>query len=229
MKVIPALLAFVIFNQLGYSQNPGHSETGVHEFVASEVLQTSNYTYILAKENDQTQWLAIPKKEVSIGETYYYQGGNKMANFKSTELDRTFDSILFLGGVISEEDLNNSKNAEIPTSSTSGNSGNIEEPIDPAEGGITIEELFAQRADYAGKTVKIRGMVTKFNANIMGTNWLHIQDGTDHQGENDLVVTSSSIVKKGDIVTLEGKISVDKDFGYGYFYKVIMENSKVLK
>ena len=63
----------------------------------------------------------------------------------------------------------------------------------------------------------------------MSRNWVHLQDGTDHSGEFDLTATTEMIVKKGEIVTLEGKIAVDKDFGSGYFYKVIMEDSKVVQ
>ncbi|MCF6352598.1 MAG: hypothetical protein L3J06_06275 [Cyclobacteriaceae bacterium] len=94
---------------------------------------------------------------------------------------------------------------------------------------ITIAELFANKNNYANKTVKIKGEVKKYNSKIMSKNWIHLQDGTEHSGENDLTITSQMEVKTGDIVTFEGKIILDKDFGSGYFYKIIMEDGKVVE
>jgi hypothetical protein len=97
--------------------------------------------------------------------------------------------------------------------------------VTPAAGGITIADLFSKKDKYSGKTVKIKGQVVKFNPEIMGKNWIHIQDGTESNGDFDLTVTSSSVVKVGDMITVEGKVSLDKDFGAGYFYKVIVEDA----
>ena len=69
-------------------------------------------------------------------------------------------------------------------------------------------------------------MVTKFNAEIMERNWIHLQDGTEHKGNFDLTVTSDNRVNVGDTICIEGKIALDKDFGYGYFYEIIMEEAK---
>ena len=43
----------------------------------------------------------------------------------------------------------------------------------------------------------------------------------------DITVTSDQTAKVGDIVIIEGTLTVDKDFGAGYFYDVIVENAKV--
>jgi len=101
--------------------------------------------------------------------------------------------------------------------------------IQPCEGCIMISDLLAGKKNYEGKTIKIKGSVTKFNAEIMGKNWVHIQDGTESAGEFDLTVTTNQLVSVGDIVTFEGKISLDKDFGYGYFYKILLEDAKLVQ
>ena len=59
----------------------------------------------------------------------------------------------------------------------------------------------------------------------MNRNWYHIQDNN----KNDLTITSSDQIKVGDNVAFEGIVAVDKDFGAGYRYKVIVEDSKVKK
>ena len=65
----------------------------------------------------------------------------------------------------------------------------------------------------------------KFTASIMGTNWMHIQDGTP----GDLTVTTDNLVAKGDLVMVEGILSVNKDFGMGYVYPAIIEKAMVAK
>ena len=94
--------------------------------------------------------------------------------------------------------------------------------VDKAD--FAVAEIFAGSADLGGKTVKVRGQVVKFTPNIMGTNWIHVQDGT-----GDLTVTSSAVVAVGDIVLVEGPLTVNKDFGAGYKYDAIIEGAKVTK
>lgn len=98
--------------------------------------------------------------------------------------------------------------------------------ITPGEGCITIADLFANKKTFDGKVVKVKGKVTKFNEAIMGKNWIHIQDGTEYKGDFDLTVTTDTYAPVGDTITFEGKIALDKDFGYGYKYKVLMEEGK---
>ena len=76
-------------------------------------------------------------------------------------------------------------------------------------------------------TVKLRGKVVKYNAGIMGKNWIHLQDGTSNGDENDITITTEMSAKVGDIITVEGKIALDKDFGAGYLYKIIVEESQI--
>lgn len=107
--------------------------------------------------------------------------------------------------------------------------GREELTIEKADGGITIAELFSNRKDYSGKTVKIKGKVTKVNPEIMGKNWIHLQDGTIFEEEFDLTVTSDVIPETGSIVTIEGKVALDKDFGYGYTYPIMLEEAKIIQ
>ena len=75
--------------------------------------------------------------------------------------------------------------------------------------------------------MKVRGKVVKFTPEIMGKNWIHLQDGTGAAGTNDLTVTTSAMAKKGDTVVISGALVIDKDFGYGYAYDVIIEDADV--
>ena len=100
--------------------------------------------------------------------------------------------------------------------------------IEKAPDGYRIEELFAQRADLAGKVVKVRGRLVKFSPAIMGTNWLHVQDGTGAPGSNDLTVTTSVALSVGDTVLIEGPLTVDQVLGHGMKYPVMIQGATVV-
>ena len=95
-------------------------------------------------------------------------------------------------------------------------------------GGTSIAEVWARRKSRAGTVVVVRGKVVKYNANILGKNWLHIQDGTGSAGSNDLLVTTTAQAKRGDTVLIEGKVALKKDFGSGYKYELLVEDAKVI-
>ncbi|MBW2184028.1 MAG: hypothetical protein JRF49_09225, partial [Deltaproteobacteria bacterium] len=91
----------------------------------------------------------------------------------------------------------------------------------------TVSELYAQKNDLAGKEVVVRGKVVKFSKNIMGKNWIHVQDGTGDIGSNDLTITTTAVAKIGDIILVRGRIAINKDFGFGYKYDIIIEDANV--
>jgi|GEM_PF-1765980 len=100
--------------------------------------------------------------------------------------------------------------------------------ITRAEGGKTVEEVFAGKDALAGETIVLRGKVVKTNAGIMGRNWLHIRDGSGAEGTNDLTVTTIDVLPNvGDTVLVTGLLEVNKDFGMGYQYEVIIEEADV--
>jgi len=101
--------------------------------------------------------------------------------------------------------------------------------LEPCADCITIAKLMADKKSYNGKVIKVKGQVTKYNAGIMGKNWVHIQDGTEYENSFDLTITTDIGAVVGEIVTFEGKITLDKDFGYGYAYDVIMEEAKTVQ
>jgi len=95
--------------------------------------------------------------------------------------------------------------------------------------GRTVAEIFAQRDELKGRPVAVRGRVTKCNVGIMGRNWIHLQDGTEHAGSFDLTVTTTATADVGDVVLVRGTVGVDRSFGVGYRYPVIVEDAIVEK
>lgn len=200
----------------------------VHKVTAEEVLQSSKYTYLRVSEDNKETWIAISRREAEVGKSYYYEPNIEMTDFVSKELKRTFKTIVFVDK-FSDQPISNVK-ASMDNTSKGNQPAVVKEGIkvEPLEGGITIAELYAKKDSYAGKTVKIRGEVVKFSAEIMGKNWVHLQDGTNSNGAFDITITTSDVTKIGDVVTFEGSVTLKKDFGAGYFYDVIVENGKML-
>jgi DNA/RNA endonuclease YhcR with UshA esterase domain len=96
-----------------------------------------------------------------------------------------------------------------------------------ADAAKTIEAVYKDKGKLEGKQVTVKGKVVKVNNGIMGRNFLHIQDGTGGKDNNDLSVTSTQTAKVGDAVTISGKVTLNKDFGAGYMYPLIVEEAAI--
>lgn len=190
-----------------------------------EVIQTSSYTYLRVEKNKQDQWIAINKQEITIGAIIYYENGLKMNNFTSPELQRTFETVYFVQQISDspiKHDMPQQIQGTIPQKPVLTK---LEIKIEQPEGGTTIGDLYAKRNNFDGKSIKVRGKVTKVNLGIMNRNWIHIQDGTS-DGENfDLTITTDHEPKVGDEVTYSGILGLNKDFGMGYSYSILLENA----
>ena len=71
----------------------------------------------------------------------------------------------------------------------------------------------------------MRAKVVKFSPNILGKNWVTLEDGTGTAPNNKLVVTSSWSVAVGDEVVVKGKVKNNVDIGAGYTYEVLLEEA----
>lgn len=91
----------------------------------------------------------------------------------------------------------------------------------------TVAALYQEKAALAGQQVRVQGKVVKVNNGIMGRNWLHVQDGTGQEKSNDLTVTTQQTAKVGDQVSVTGKVAVNRDFGSGYAYSLLLEDASV--
>lgn len=199
----------------------------LHKVVANEILHTSRYTYMNVSEDGNDFWIAVPRKEVEKGKTYYYKGGLKKVNFKSVEYDRVFET-LYLVSDVSEDPSLSPMAAQNPHTHDTGEPVITNEKIAPPPGGISISDLLKNRDKYEGQSVRVKGQVVKLNNMIMERNWIHLRDGST--GEDvDLTITTTDNVPLGSIVAFEGIIALNRDFGAGYKYDIIMEEAKLLQ
>ncbi|UMB55059.1 hypothetical protein MKD41_06180 [Lutibacter sp. A64] len=205
-------------------------KTMVHKIVVNEYISGGTYAYLNVSEKSKSYWMAIPNREVKIGDTYYYNGGMVMKDFKSKSLNKVFDEIIFVEGIrASEELLNKVPNNNTHEHTATENMVDIAIDIEKAKNGITIEELLSEKKRFSGKEVILRGKVVKVNNGIMEKNWVHIVDGTQYANVESITITTQEIVKVGDVVTFSGKVILDKDFGYGYVYDILLEEGELIK
>jgi len=202
----------------------GNISQQFRDVTVEEKLDASNYTYLKVNENGNLFWIAVPRMDVKPGEKISFSKFMEMKNFKSETLDRTFESILFVddaGKGKSGKDVA-SPHANISTGK------DVSIKVEPLKDGYSVEQIYSKKSSIINKVVKVKGVVVKVNKDIMGTNWIHIQDGTGKDGTHDLLVTSETVPEVGKTIIAEGKVISDKDFGAGYFYSVLLENSKII-
>lgn len=206
-----------------------------------ETMNSGGYTYIQFDTGTEKIWAAAPEFAVQVGDPVIVPDGMPMQNHTSKTLDRTFELIYFVDSVM----VGGAQAAAAPGTMPDGHpdmqaeAANHSRPevakaevdmsgLTKPEGGKTVAEVFAGKDTLNGQAVSIRAKVAKFSPEIMGTNWLHLQDGTGAAGSNDLTITSAATAKVGDTVLVKGVVTTNKDFGFGYKYDVIIEKAEVI-
>lgn len=236
-RIVGLVCAIVVltFAGLGFaaeSKAQGQqAEQGVLTGKVVETMNSSGYTYVRLESAGKKTWVAVPETKIKVGQTVSLLPGMEMKNFESKTLKRKFDSIIFSGGVAGQ-----TGGASAPQDS--GSKGKVvaaEEKIkvEKATGknAYTVADIYKNSKSLSKKQVVVKGKVIKVSEGIMKMNWIHIQDGTGDakKGTNNLVTTSSELPAVGDTVTAAGTVVLDKDFGSGYKYSVMIENTKYQK
>jgi hypothetical protein len=197
-----------------------------------ETMDAGTYTYVRVASGNREIWAAASHFNVTVGETVVVPLDMAMENFHSDTLNRDFPVIYFAGAISREGEMKPpAMPAGHPPISGGAVHGGAPVPaVEPVPGGITVAEIWAGRSRLAGSTITVRGRVVKFNPGIMGTNWMHLQDGSGSpaNGTHDITVTTPANVKVGDVVTATGTVAIDQDFGAGYVYPVIIREAAVV-
>jgi hypothetical protein len=199
----------------------------------TETMDAGGYTYVEVDTGSEKIWAAGPKFTVNVGDAVVVPQGMAMQNYHSKTLNRDFPVVYFVDAImVGGAEAALTEDAKMPENhpkvDTAAASTVDLTGIAVAEGGQTVEQVFTQTDALVGKPVTLRGKVVKYNADIMGKNWLHVQDGTGADGTNDITVTTAATANVGDTVLITGVLVTDKDFGYGYKYAVIVEDATVV-
>lgn len=212
MKKITTLLASLACSISLYAGD-------LHEGVIKDVIHGGGYTYLEIEDAKKSYWIAVEGVDIPKGLEVRFQEEMRAKDFHSKSLNRTFDELMFASNLQHRTNVSEKGNLELITAV-------VERSPYQKEGSMSVKEVLQKRSTLSGKSVSVSGKVVKASQNIMGRNWVHIQDGTGEGGEVGRVVfTSKELPKVGDIVTANGVVAIDKDFGSGYIYKIIVENA----
>ncbi|MDD2382968.1 MAG: hypothetical protein PHN18_02125 [Sulfurospirillaceae bacterium] len=196
----------------------------IYEGVVVDTLNGGGYTYLYIEDAKKKYWVAVEGVQIDKGMEVRFTEEMRVKNFESKSLNRTFDEIVFASNLQYRTKTPQTAHLALITEMVK---------VSPykQKDTLSVAEAYNDRVKLNGTTIKIRGKVVKFSENIIGRNWIHIQDGTGIDNEVGRIVFTSteSHVKVGDIVTATGVVSVDKNFGSGYVYKIIAENASFQK
>lgn len=197
--------------------------------VTGEVLEVKDveaYTYMRLKTREGETWAAVSRAPVKVGARVTIENPSVMKDFESKVLKRTFATIVFgsLAGTGGKEFA--SAHGGAPKTTTT-DTAPIKVPKASGANARTVADIHTKAAELKDKPVVVAGQVVKFNAAIMGKNWIHLRDGSGDAAKetNDLLVTTQAATKVGDVVTVSGVVRTNKDFGSGYTYKVLVEDA----
>ena len=222
------IISFAYASQSGTEEIQQQASGRIYGKV-TEVLEAAGYTYAEVDTGKDKVWAAATTTPLKVGDMVAFTTEMPMQNFHSSAMNRDFPMIYFVNRFITDDA--SQANADTVMASPHGaiKSTSITtaiQGINKVEGGNTIAEIHADKQKLNGKTIRVRGQVTKYNANIMGRNWLHIRDSSTL---DDLTITTANTAAINAIVVVEGKLTLDKDFGYGYVYPLIVEDANVIK
>ena len=194
-----------------------------------EVIDVMGYDYLRVDQNGTERWVAIAKAPVKVGEVIGYDTRSVMKEFKSRQLNRTFDEIVFANEVYLPQNKRfGSLKDAIQINKTEKKPVGIEDMDFVDKPYYTVEEIHRFRKKLKGKKVSVKAKVYKVSHDIMKRDWIHLGDGTGREEEltDDLVFTATQTsLKSGEEVIAQATIVIDKDFGFGYFYSVLGEDA----
>lgn len=215
------------------AEDPAHAEPALAGRVL-EQIEVGKYSILRLRQGGSTEvWAAVPSTPSRVGDEVTVQNAERMENFTSPTLNRTFETIYFgvLGSPAQHADSKPHSNphgdpkaqvAEVPQ-------GKLERAPGPL--GHTIAELHQVGGQRAGQRARLRAIVVKSTQGVLGKTFLHVRDGTGDAatGSNDLAVTTTAEPPVGSQVLLEGTVEVDRDFGSGYRYPVLLADATVVQ
>jgi hypothetical protein len=227
------------------------SGQGIHGKLA-EKMDSGGYTYLRITTAAGDTWAAVPQAQVTVGADIDVAVQMTMEGFTSKTLNRTFDKIIFgtlpgaaaaapgpgMGMGAPAAPAANGFAAAAPAAAgavpampampaAAPAAAVATGPVAKATGpnARTVAEIWTEKAKLKDAAVTIHARVVKVTEGVLGKNWLHLKDGSGAPGSDDITVTTTSKAAVGDVITIKGVVHLDRDFGSGYSYAVLIEEA----
>jgi hypothetical protein len=218
-------------NSTGAAQNtesttaPQRAEQQIEGNVV-QTLDVPGYTYAEIETENGNVWVAAPSITLQQGDTVKFSTGMPMREFYSKTLQREFEVLYFVDRFISDGGVRS-----IDHQAATAHGGFGEPPaakplrdFNKIDGGYTVAEILDPANDLGGETVRVRGQVVKFTPNVLNSHWIRIRDASSTE---ELVIPTDMTVAINDLVTVEGRLQLDKDLGQGYIIRALLEDARI--
>ena len=230
LMAVPGICSASAINKGQNAASTGFSGT------VEEAMNAKGYTYVLVDDGVEKRWAAAPEFEVKVGDRVIVPPSSEMHDFYSKTLNRKFEIVMFAAWITKEGETPSDSGLPEGHMPIAVEKSEISKPLEmdfsgiqKPKGGKTVAEIYASKETLVDKEVLVRGKVVKFVQNVMGRNWLHLQDGTGEKGKDDLTITANveETAGVGDTVLVRGRVLLNKDFGSGYRYDLLIVDGKI--
>jgi hypothetical protein len=92
----------ILFVAKFVTQKPATQKMAANNASTGKILSAQNaggYSYLEVKTGKNVIWIAAPEATVKVNDNISWSGSNKMSNFTSKSLGKTFEEIFFVGAV----------------------------------------------------------------------------------------------------------------------------------
>ncbi len=230
LKLFLVVVAMLCASAGFAAEKPAAPQAGTLSGKVLEVQHVDNFTYLRVKTKDGETWAATTRAQIDKGADVKLENTIVMINFESKALKKKFDKIVFGDLAGANAPKRSPDLAAVHAGvTTAPDAADVKVAKASGPNARTVAEIVTGRAALKDKPVLVRGKVVKYNPGILGTNWIHLRDGSGSAADktNDLLVTSKNETKVGDVVLVKGVVRTDKDFGAGYSYQVMIEATEL--
>jgi hypothetical protein len=190
---------------IALTQSAAMGQSSAISGVVAETIETKAYLYL--RLEDPENWVATSLLDIEVGDEVEFAGGMEMRDFHSKALDRTFESIWFVqlvevaGGELDLLHHGGQATAGEPVAAPGPGAIPAPQPgeIAKLEGGMDIAGILAQGAALSGQEITLRARVVKVANDIMGKNWVTLQDGSGAESDKLIATTTQSVNAGGTV------------------------------
>ena len=199
-----------------------------------EILDAQSFIYLRLQTKDGEKWAVVSKVPVKVGAEVTIDNVTTVQNYESKSLKRKFDQIVF-GSIAGASSTGAAAGSDVVSPHTGVAKpavvGDVKVAKAAGPDARTVAEVVTGKAALKDKTVVVRGKVVKYTGEVLGKNWIHLRDGSGSaaDGSDDILVTTKNEAKIGDVVLVKGVVHLDRDFGAGYAYQVLIEDASLQK
>jgi hypothetical protein len=175
--------------------------------------------------------LELPPGHPEVGVEYGSMPANHPGAFEHTGLTDAPLALPSAHDTLLDNPHAFSGDEDVPASPNVGGPGPDEIERAPGPRGKRIAELHRQGGELSGQTVQVRARVVKIVEGVLGTNFVHLRDGsgTSGAGDDDLTAAMAALPELGATLTIEGSIVTNHDVGLGYSYSVFLRDARAMQ